>query len=352
PASQMGALTKMTENISKMTGINLNDVANNLYRVASGTASWNHGLGATMTQLTNITRSVTNLQVLGNVPAGAASEQAARVITALVNSNVKGIGTSSEKAAALINAAVGSGDMRLNDLVPGIGRGVLQSAKANGMSAKDMLSWIALQTSMGTTASVAGNYVKTGINLLANPSAQGVLAESMIGIKPGEMQGILSGPGGLQAAVATFNTAVKHFAPASGFVGYRDKIGNPRVGGTGTTAAINKLQTWMVGEMNPTVLKQWEHGGSAASGGLTAANQQWITDLILTKAFGGSKQFATLASILKNPQLLAGIETSIGNKSSLAYYNSSYGIASQTPSQRFHKDLSTIEVDLVKAGQA
>jgi len=350
--SNMGALTTMAETISKMTGVNLNDVANNIYRVASGTASWNAGLGSTMKQLQDITTSVTKLQVLGNVPAGAASEQAARVITALVNSNIVGVGNSSDKAAALINAAVGSGDMRLADLVPGIGRGVLQSAKANGVSAKDMLAWIALQTSMGTTASVAGNYVKTGINLLANPSAQGVLAESMIGIKPGEMQGIIAGPGGLQAAVSVFNEAVKKLTISSNFVGYRTSTGNARAGGTGEAAALNKLQTWMVGEMPAVVLKQWEHGGSAASGGLTPANLQWITDLIMTKAFGGSKQFATMAAILKNPQLLAGIETSIGNKSSVASMNAAYAIASNTPSQRFHKDLAAIQVDLVNAGKA
>jgi hypothetical protein len=352
PASNMGYLTNMTESISKMTGVGLTDVANNLYRVASGTASWNNGLGATKKQLADIVTSVTKLQVLGNVPAGAASEQAARVITALVNSNIVGVGRNPDKAAALINAAVGSGDMRLNDLVPGIGRGVLQSAKANGLSAQDMLSWIALQTSMGTTANVAGNYVKTGINLLANPSAQGVLAEAMIGIKPGEMQGIMSGPGGLQQAVEVFDNAIKHFAPASGMVSYRTPEGFPRPQSPGIIGAINKLQTWMVGEMNPTVLKQWEHGGSAASGGLTAKNLQWVQDLIMTKAFGGSKQFATLAAILKNPQLLSGIESSIQNKSSLSYFNSSYGIAAMTPSQRFHKDLASIEVDLVKAGQA
>jgi hypothetical protein len=349
--SNMGFLSQTAENISKLTGVKLDDVANSLYRVASGTASWNDGLGATKKQLADITTSVTKLQVLGNVPAGAASEQAARVIVALVNSNLKGVGTNPAAAAALINAAVGSGDMRLNDLVPGIGRGVLQSAKANGMSAKDMLSWIALQTSMGTTANVAGNYVKTGINLLANPSAQGVLAEAMIGIKPGEMQGLISSKGGLQAAVAAFNAAVQHFNPSTSFVGYRTNIGNPRPGGTGEQAAINKLETWAVGEMPAAVLKQWQHGGSAASGGLTAANQQWITDLILTKAFGGSKQFATIAAITKNPQLLAGIETSIGNKSSQAYYNSSYAIAENTPSQRFDKAMAALTVDLVKAGK-
>jgi len=349
--NQMNNLSTMAENISKLTGVKLDDVANSMYRVASGTASWNSGLGASMAQLKNITTAVTKLQVLGAIPSGAASEQSARVVAAMINSNLVGTGRNPNAVAALVNATVGSGDMRQNDLVPGVGRGVLQSAKSNGMSAKDMMSWIALLTSMGTTASVAGNYVKTGINLLANPSAQGVLAESMIGIKPGEMQGLISSKGGLQSAVATFDAAMSKFAPSSQMVGYRTNIGNPRPGGTGETAAINKLQTWMVGEMPAAVLKQWEHGGSAASGGLTAKNLQWIQDLIMTKAFGGSKQFATLAAILKNPALLAGVETSIGKKNSISYLNSSTAIAENTPSQRFDKALASLTVDLVNAGK-
>ena len=345
PASQMGFLTNMTENISKMTGVNLNDVANSLYRVASGTASWNNGLGATKKQLTDITTQVTKLQVLGNVPTGAASEQAARVITALVNSNLVGVGSSAARAAALTNAAVGSGDMRLADLVPGIGRGVLQSAKANGVSAQDMLAWIALQTSMGTTASVAGNYVKTGINLLANPSAQGTAALAMIGIQPGEMESLMAGPGGVQSAIATLLQSMKKFDPASNLVLYRDKNGNPRPGDSGMVGAVNKLQTWLVGELSPALLAGWK------AGDLNAHDQRFVNDLILTKAYGGSKQFATMAALVNNPALFAGIENSMSAKSSLAYYNKSYGIASTTPSQQFHKDLASMQVDLVNIGK-
>jgi hypothetical protein len=340
----MPFLTSMAESVAKLTGVNLSDVANSIYRVASGTASWNNGLGATHKQLTNITTEVAKLGVIGGVSGGAAFEQASRVVTSMINANMSDVGRDPRKAAALINAAVGSGDMRLGDLVPGLGRGLLQSARANNVSAKDALAWVATLTSMGTTASVAGNYVKTGMNLLANPSAQGTAALALLGIHPGEMQGLMSGKGGLQAAIATLVQGMHQFRPGNVAL-YRDKIGNVRPGGSGFQAAVNKLQTWGVGELPATFIKDW------TAGKLNAKDQAYANDLILTKAFGGSKQFATIAALTNNPALLTGIEQSITRKDNLQYLTASERRAENTPAMQFQIALRALQVDLVNAGK-
>jgi hypothetical protein len=343
--SKMGFLTNLAESVAKSTGQNLDDVANSIYRAASGTASWNNGLGATKKQLTDIVTQVSKLNVLGNVSGGAESEQASRVVTALINANIKGIGRNPAAAAALVNAAVGSGDMRLADLVPGIGRGVLQSAVANKVSAKDTFAWIADLTSTGTTASVAGNYVKTGINLLANPSAQGTDVLSMIGIKPGEMGQIMSGPGGLVSAAKTLKSSMNQLTP-SAIAGYFfNTTGHVRAGGGGLQGAWDKLQTMSANELSPTLKKNW------MAGTLTTAEKQQVFSLVLDKAYGGSKQFATIASILNNPGMLQNIEQHMTAQDSPAYLKASELRAENTPSQQFKIMGQHLLVDLVNVGK-
>lgn len=342
--SKMGFLSGLAESVAKSTGQHLNDVANTIYRAASGTAAWNNGLGATNKQLGNIVTSVSKLNVVGGIATGAESEQASRVVTALINSNIRGVGRSALKASALVNAVVGSGDMRLADLVPGIGRGLLSSAVANNVSAKDIMAWVATLTSQGTTASVAGNYVKTGVNLLAHPSAQGVAALAMLGIKPGELENLMSGPGGLVSALSTLKTGMKQLNPGNaGF--FFDKLGHVRAGGSGTAAAIAKLQTWSANELNPKFIADWK------SGKLTAKEQTQATDLILTKAFGGSKQFATIAAVINNLGLVRGIESHIGAENSTGYFNKQYAITAATPAQQFKRMQQSIMVDLVNIGK-
>jgi len=342
--SKMGFLTNLAESVAKSTGQNLDDVANSIYRAASGTASWNNGLGATKKQLTDIVTQVSKLNVLGNISGGAESEQASRVITALINANIKGIGRNPSKASALVNAAVGSGDMRLGDLVPGIGRGVLQSAVANNVSAKDTFAWIADLTSTGTTASVAGNYVKTGINLLANPSAQGTDVLSMLGIQPGEMGKIMSSPGGLVAAAKTLKQAMLKLSPSS-FAGYFfNTTGQVRAGGSGLQGAIDKLQTMSANSLSPKFIADWK------AGHLTTAEKQQAFSLVLDKAYGGSKQFATIASILNNPTLLQNIESHMTAQDNPAYLKRSEARAEATPSQQFKRMEQSLLVDLVNIG--
>jgi len=343
--SKMGFLSNLAESVAKSTGQHLNDVANTIYRAASGTASWNNGLGATKKQLGDIVTQVSKLNVVGAIAPGAESEQASRVVTALINAHIRGVGNNPTKAAALVNAAVGSGDMRLADLVPGIGRGLLSSAVANNMTAQDALAWVATLTSQGTTASVAGNYVKTGINLLSHPSAQGVSALAMLGIKPGELQNLMSGPGGLVAALSTLKSGMKHLNPGNAAQFFYHEAGVPRPGGGGLQGAVAKLQSWSAGELSQKFISDWVHNK------LTPQEQTQATGLILTKAFGGSKQFATIAAVLNNLGLVKGIESHIGALNSGGYFNAQYARTAETPSQQFKRMQQSIIVDLVNIGK-
>jgi Phage-related minor tail protein len=339
-------LSKNALDIARQTGVRINDVADMMYRAASGTAAWNNGLGATKQQLVDVTRTVAQLNVLGNIPAGAASEQSARVLTALINANVRGIGNGPgaiKAAAELINAGVGAGDIRQSELVSALGRGVLTSAKANGMTAQDAISWIDLLTSLGTTGSVAGTYVKSGINLLTNPSTQGTKALGMLGIKPGEFQSIMSGrtsyngQSGLMGVTEALRADLTRFKPFANYPKYK--------GAVGENAAINLLENWGINQIPQAMINSWKGGK------LDAAQQQQVTSLILTKAFGGSKQFATIAALINNPDKLAGIMAAISRNDTAAVYNRDIRTSLNTPAARFHQLIQGINVDLITIGK-
>jgi hypothetical protein len=350
-------LSQNALDIAKQTGVSLNDVADMMYRAASGTASWNKGLGATKSQLVEVTKQIANLNVIGNIAGGTTSDQSARVLTAIGNSGLRGLGPgrsiqATRNAAYYINAIVGAGDMRQSELNSGIGRGALASAKANGMSIQDLGSWLALMTSMGTPAAVAGTYAKSGINLLTNPSTQGAKALGMLGIAPGYFQKIMSGNAsymhtengkqykfeGLQGVAYALSDATKKFNPFKNYPKYK--------GAGGAAGATALLENWGINQIPKGFVDAW------VKGKLSQTQQMQATSLILTKAFGGSKQFATIAGLINDPAALSAIEYAIAKKANKKEYDKSLKIAMDTPAVKFRKDLRTVQVDLVSLGKA
>lgn len=341
--NRMGFLTQMDLNVAKQTGQSIAGVADMIYRVASGTASWNNGLGATNKQLQNVVSNVARLNVLGGVPAGAASEQSARVVAALLNANLPGVGNDANKAGALINATVGAGDIRQGELISSVGRGLLAAAQANGATAKDAMAWIDLLTTLGATGSIAGTRVTTGLTLLSANTKQGSMALGMVGIKPGEVQKIIAHQG--IAAAATFlNNQIAQFNPIENY---------PKVGkGQGRQGAINELQSWGVNNISSQLISDWSSG--VLRDPKTKQQQdelRQIRTLILTKAFGGAKQYVTVATLLNNVGRYVGINNAIGRNDTQAVYQAAVARAENTPSVVFHKALIGIQADLVQVGK-
>jgi hypothetical protein len=331
-------LSQTALDISKQTGAAINDVAASIYRVSSGTAGWNKGLGATKSQLKDIATQVSTLNVLGNVPGGAASEQSSRVITALLTANLKDVGRDPKKAGALLNATVGAGDIRMPELISAAGRGLFTSAKVVGASAKDTLAWLDLLTSFGTTGAVAGTYVNHALNLLAQPSKQGMMALGMIGIKPGEVQALMSGQGGIASAANFINQKMMQFMPVPNYPKYQGK--------TGREGALAWLQSQGINNVPQKLINDW------ISKGLTPQESQWIRSFMFVKTFGGAKQLVPIATLLNNVSQYEGIQGAMGAKNNQTAYNAAAARALNTPSQQMHKLLNTLKADLIGVGKA
>jgi len=360
-------LTNEAVNIAKNTGIHLTDVANILYRVSSATASWNGGLGATNKQLGQMASQVANLNVLGGVAGGAPSEQSARVIGAIMNANLQGIGTDPKKAAAWVNAAVGGGDIKQSEFISAMGRGLLASLSAHNISASSGASFVDLLTTLGTPGSTAGQYAKTALTLMTAPSAQGSAAMSMIGVSTGQLGALLSGKGGITAAAEYLHQALQRFNPSA----FKETTTTKDAQGksvvlTGAAAARAQIEKWATGTIPQKVLDEWTAGklgsmsaaalGTTTSGanGTAVSGAQWLNtlqNLIVTKAYGGSRSSATIDALIMHPGEIAGIQAYIDRNSTEKKLNQDLAIANATPQAQFRRMEQTFMGQMVKLGQ-
>lgn len=357
-ANSMPFLQQTALDISKKTGVSFQDVGNMIYRVASATAGWNNGLGSTNQQLAQMTRQVANLNILGGVAGGAPSEQAARVLGAVANANLSDVGRNPAKAAALINAGTGAGDIKQSELISALGRGLLASAAAHNVSGASAISFVDLLTTLGTPGSTAGQYAKTALTLMTAPSSQGAKAMAMIGIAPGQINALLSGPGGIVAASAYLKQALEKFDPKTFNSKYK--------GLTGYAGASALLQNWGVGNIPTAVIKAWADGGlegltakqlgteHSGANGTAVTGKDWLNtlqQLIITKAYGGSRSSATINALLNEFPALQGIYGYVQEHSTASVYDAAVKRAESTPQAQFKQMKQSILADFVSIGQ-
>ena len=357
-ANSMPFLQQTALDIAKKTGVSFSDVGNMIYRVASATAGWNNGLGSTNQQLAQMTRQVANLNILGGVAGGAPAEQAARVLGAVANANLSDVGRDPTKAAALINAGTGAGDIKQSELISALGRGLLASAAAHNVSGASAISFVDLLTTLGTPGSTAGQYAKTALTLMTAPSSQGAKAMAMVGIAPGQINTLLSGPGGIVAAAGYLKQALERFNPTAFNSKYK--------GATGAAGATALLENWGVGNIPANVIAAWANGGlekmtaaqlgteHAGANGSAVSGADWLNtlqQLIITKAYGGSRSSATINALLNQFPSLQGIYSYVQEHSTASVYDAAVKRAESTPQAQFKQMKQSILADFVSIGQ-
>lgn len=332
-------LSESAKNIAKSTGVSLNDVANQYYRIASATS----GLKMTNKELQSMEKSAANLSVLFNVPSGAPTEQTARLLGGLISFK-KGGGRGVKGPAqmvALLNAAVGTGDLRGQDLVGAMGRGILQSAQTTGADLPDMLSLLDLMTRFNAQPSQAGTLLSHAIQMFATPSAQGQKAEAMLGVQQGQLRQILSTKG-LGAALKFFSGKIHGKLSVLPTLLYGSPTSSSHT--TGEKAALDQFVSW---GMNPQIEQKLFSGQS-----LSPQEQTTYEQFMLTKMFGGARQELPLVSALMNMGLFGKIHSEIMKQANPKKYNQDLSLAMNTPAQQFKKFEQTLHVMLVDMGQA
>jgi TP901 family phage tail tape measure protein len=114
--------------------------------------------------------------------------------------NIKGAGDL-HKVMGTLNAAVGAGNMRMEDLVQALGTGLLPAAKNAGLSLQDTLGALAVFTDEGYQASSAAAQFSTALHFLTNPSAKATAALKAIGIQNDQLATDMRKPEGLLVAL-------------------------------------------------------------------------------------------------------------------------------------------------------
>lgn len=129
-------------------------------------------------------------------------EDVTNALDGAIVSGIKGVQNYSQAMGAL-NAIVGSGDMRMQDLATAMGTGIAAVAKTAGMSLTDVGAALAVFGDNNIRGSKAAIYLRQAITGLVAPSAQAKSALGSIGIGSTQLGEDLRKPDGLMIVLDT-----------------------------------------------------------------------------------------------------------------------------------------------------
>lgn len=117
---------------------------------------------------------------------GASLEETTSAVGAAMVTGIKGTQDMNE-AAGTLNATIGAGNMRMNDLVGALGTGVLPVFKNAGLTLQDFGAALATLTDNGMNADNAATRLKMTIALMEAPSSQAQKALAAVGMTANQL---------------------------------------------------------------------------------------------------------------------------------------------------------------------
>jgi len=134
-------------------------------------------------------------------------ETSANAVAGAWKSGVKGA-EDFTTAAAAVNAIVGAGNMRMEELVAAMGTGVLVNAQQAGASFQDVGAALAVMTSRGIPAVRAATSIKMAFAGITNPSGTATKAFKSVGLGQLDLAKAMQ-KGGLPAAIDLLDKKLK-----------------------------------------------------------------------------------------------------------------------------------------------
>jgi len=147
----------------------------------------------------------------GAVVGQADLESVTNAMLAAVNSGIGGIDNMSS-AMGVLNAIVGAGNMRMEDLTAAMSTGILSVAKSFGVSLESVGGALADMTHQGTPAEEAATRLRMTMSLMAAPTTKAAGALKSIGLNTTDLANAMRGPDGVLGAI----TMLKAHLDASG----------------------------------------------------------------------------------------------------------------------------------------
>lgn len=136
----------------------------------------------------------------GAMVGNANLEDTASALAGAWKVGIKGAGDF-HHVMAILNATIGAGNMRMDDLTLALGKQLLTSAKVAGLGITDMTGALALLSDEGTPAASAAAQLGTALHFLYNPSAKAESALSGIGLSGKRLAEDMRKPRGLLVAL-------------------------------------------------------------------------------------------------------------------------------------------------------
>lgn len=177
-----------------------------------------------------IVRNASKLAAIGNSDL----ESTTNAVVAVLKSEIGGVKGASD-AIAQMNAIVGQGNMKMQDLTGAISTGLLSSAKAVGLTFRDVGSALDLMTSKGTPAEEAATRLRMTFSLMAAPTSNAQKALKQIGLSSDQLAIDMRKPNGLTTAIADLR---KHLDDSGKSAVAQNQILSQAFGGGRSSAAI------------------------------------------------------------------------------------------------------------------
>ncbi len=156
-AQEVTALSKSALDMAGSVGKGPDELAAALYHIESA--------GIRGTKAEDVMRTAAEGAAVGH----ANLESVTNAMIAAVNSGVPGVQNMGQ-AMGTLNAIVGSGNMRMDDLTAAMGTGILSTAKVFGVSIQSVGGALAAMTNQGYPAIDAANLLRSAMRLMAAPT--------------------------------------------------------------------------------------------------------------------------------------------------------------------------------------
>ena len=160
--------------ISTETGQSLNDVAESAYHVASNMESMRGSSPAKMLEAVKVAAEGASVGHSNLVDTTNA-------LTAVIASGIGGV-KSYSGAMGVLNATVGSGDMKMQDLAEAFGTGAVAVVKGYGLNIKDVGAALATFGDNNIRGAKAGTDLRMAVQSLAVPAASAKTELSKLGL--------------------------------------------------------------------------------------------------------------------------------------------------------------------------
>lgn len=247
----------------------------------------------------------------------------ANALTTVLNSGVKGVNDASQAMGAM-NAIVGQGKMKLEDLNAALSSGILASAKSFGLSLQDVGGALDTMTNNGVPAIDAATRLRMMFSLMEAPTSKAQKALESIGLTQRSLADDMRS-GGLNKALEDLNTHLNGTVESAGKVekgtkmssdqmaSYKEKVKQTQEqikilndthvkAGVATerhNLALEKAQSRLDGYNAKLGHANTMLGGVAAHTLDATEKAQLLSD-----AFGGGRESATILTLLGNTKML------------------------------------------------